>query len=475
MLRGLLLAVLPLAGCAQLFGIENTTGGGSGSAASLSVQRVSIGAAITTAPQDLSMDTASFLVGDATGLVEEPAMSTDPGTWTANVMGTPSVLFTLPDLPMGAQHLFALGSRTMKASLYAFEHPSPAAPGASSALALNVTIPAYNGERLEVLAIGAWMQHTLQGAEIPAAMATAITATVPYSMFNPAAGNTPTRISAADVVLVLRYTGATLAGVLQATPFDQTDGTDNIGGNMTAVTADKTVSIPLPTDLAARYAAVRPAVGTPSQVWFVNAAPGASVAINNGVSLISGSPATTDTMITGMYGNPFESLGWPAVFTYGTSASRSYTLNGVAIPLAASLSTEVDAAATSAPLAAGLPTTILIGNTMLSTDGQMVTVDQTTPVAISFLSDNPTNTLYTATIYELVMNGTAYDRRLVIAASSTSSSFLFPAATLQTGHTYVITAGCVQGGFPNAATGDVQTTSLPISHGALDSAVFTVQ
>ena len=473
--RGILLAALPLAGCAQLFGIDTTTGPGSGSGATLSIQRVSVGAAVTKGPQDVSMEMASFLVGDASGLTLEPAMATAPGEWTANVSGTPPALFTLPDLPMGAQHLYALPSHAMKGNLVAYEHPNSTMPTPNSALALNVTIPAYNSEGLEVVAVGAWMSHTLAGAEVPAAMATAIATTIPYSMFNPTVGNPPARITMADVVLVLRYTGAALTGVLQATPFDQTDGTDNIGGNMTAVTADKTLSIPLPTDLAQRYAALRPAVGAPGQAWSIRAAPGESVGVNAGVSLLTGAPAMADTTITGMYGNPFESLGWPAVFTYATSASRTYMLNSIAVTLGASLSSVVDATATSAPLDAGLATTILLGSTTLSTDGQMVTVDQTTPVEIKFISDNTTNTLYGVTIYELVMNGTAYDRNPLIAAVSTTADFLFPAATLQTGHTYVITCGTEQGGFTNAATGDLQTRSFPVSHGSVDSAVFTVQ
>lgn len=475
--RGFVLAALPLAGCAQLFGIDNTTGPGAGSGATLSVQRVSVGAAINKAPQDLSMDTASFLVGDMTGLTPQMATVSAPGVWTADVPGTPSALFTLPSLPMGAHGLLALPSRAMKTNLFAFEHPNATAPSTTSQISLNVTIPAYAGERLEVLAVGAWMDHVLAGAELPAAMATTCCAVaIPYSMFNPAAGNPAARITLADVVLVLRYTGATLAGVLQATPFDQTDGTDNVGGTMVAVTADKTLSIPLPTDLTTRYQAVRPAVGGPGSSWNVTAAPGAMLGLATGVSLLSGAPAATDTMVTGMYGNPFESLGWPAVFTLSTSATRTYTLNMIPVTLSASLSTKVDAGATSAPLDAGLPNTILVGTTMLNSDGQMLTVDQTTPVAVSFLSDKSTNTLYTANVYELVMNSMmTYDRNLVIAATSTTPSFLFPAGTLQTGHTYVITAGCTQGGFPGAAMGDLQTSQLPISRGAADSAVFTVQ
>jgi len=475
--RGLLLAALPLAGCAQLFGIDTTTGPGAGSGVSLSIERVSIGAAITKAPQDLSMDTASFLVGDATGLTPNAAIVSAPGVWTADLAtGTPPALFTLPDLPMGAQHLWALPSRAMKGNLYAYEHPNATAPSMTSQLSLSVTIPPYASEQLEVYAVGAWMRHVLVGAEVPAAAATTITATIPYTSFSPTAGNPAARITLADVVLVLRYTGATLSGVLQATPFDQTDGTDNIGGSMVAVAADKTLSIPLPTDLATRYSAVRPAVGAAATSWSVVAAPGETIGISAGVPLLSGAPASTDTMVTGMYGDPFESLGWPAVFTLSTSASRTYMLMATPVTLGAALNTAVDASATAAPLDAGLPTTILLGTTQLNSDGLTVTVDPSTPVAVSFLADKSSNTLYSATIYELVLNGATYDRTPVVtAATAPDPKFLFPAGTLQSGHTYVIQAGCLQGGFTGAATGDLQTRSFPLSHGSLDSGVFTVQ
>ena len=105
------------------------------------------------------------------------------------------------------------------------------------------------------------MYHSLTAAELPAAtaMTTLVNPTIPYSSFTPALSTiTPARISASDVVLVLRYVGADLTGVLQATQFDQTDGTDPVGGTMVVVAHDKTVNVPLPTDLAQRYAAVRP-------------------------------------------------------------------------------------------------------------------------------------------------------------------------------------------------------------------------
>jgi hypothetical protein len=474
--RAIVLAALPLAGCAQLFGIDNTTAA-TGSDDSLTIEHVSIGAAVSNGAQDLSGETASFLTGDS--LTDVPAESTTPGVFTANVAGTPPILFTLPDAPMRAQHLWALGSRSMKGTLVAFEHASPSMPIPTSMLAFSVSMPTpYNGGQLDIYAVGAWMHHTLVGAELPGVGTSSITATVPYSMFTPTAGNPPARITSADVVLVLRYTGSQLTAVLQAMSFDQTANTDNITGAMNAITLDKTLSYPLPSDVATRFLAVRPAVGVPVTSWSINAAPGAMVGADTGVPLESGSATGSDTTVTVAYGDPFESLGWAAMFELRSTGTRTYMLNGSPISLTASLSTIVDASAMSAPPDAGLPNTIQVGDTQLNTDGQMLSVDPTAPVTISFLADQSTNTIYSAKLYELVMNGTPSQRQLIVDALSTTSyppSFVLPAGTVQSGHTYVIQASCIQGMWPNAAAGDLQTTSFPVSEGTLDSGVFTVQ
>jgi hypothetical protein len=476
--RGLIVGMLALTGCAQLFGIDETSSPGAGSDVTLSIDRVSIGATVAHAPQDLTNQTAQFLVGDATSLVPNSAVVAAPGTWSSDIpTGTPLAQFTLPDIPMDATHLWELPSRAMKGSLIAFEHQNATAPVDTSQIALNVTgLPPYNGELLRVYSVGTWMFHNLAGAEVPALMATSIAATIPYNMFSPVSSAvTSTKITAGDVVLVLEYTGNALTGVLQATPFDQTDATDTITGAMTAVTNDKTLTVPLPADVATRFSGVRPAVGAPGMSWSIAAAPGAMVGNSTGPQLLAGSPAMGDTMISTMYGDPFESLGWPAIFTLNTSASRTYTLSAVAITLSASLTKFSDAATNDGELAAGLPTVILVGTTQLNSDGQMVTVDPLAPVAVSFLADKPDNTLYVADVYELVVNGAAIDRNLVTSAVATDPSFVFPAGTLKTGHTYVIRAGCYQGGHTAAASGDLQTNAFPIARGLLDSGVFIVQ
>lgn len=477
--RGLLLLPLGLAGCAQLFGIDNTTGrADSGNALTLSVQRVSVGASPVKAPQDLTGQTAAFLVGDATGLTPTAATIAGPGTWTADIpTGNPPALFTLPDMPMG-NHYWALPSRAMRGNFVAFEHPNATAPSATSQIALNVTLPAaYTSETLIVYAVGAWMNHVLAGAEVPAASATTAAATIPYSTFTPASpAVTPSRITASDIVLVLEYAGADLTGVLQAAQFDQTDGTDNVVGTMVAVAHDKTLNIPL-TATATRFTAVRPAVAAPAASWVLSAAPGASVGTSFGPQLLSGTPAAADTAVTAMYGNPFESLGWPAVFSLSSIGTRTYMLNALPVTLSAVVSSEVDASATAAAFDAGLPTTITLNTTQLTTDGQTVTIDASKPIEITFSPDQATNTLYTVHIDELAPNAmaTAVDRTTIFKGTSTDHTFDIPSNLLTSGHTYVIRAGCVRGGFPQAASGDLEMFAYPVSYGQLDSGVFTVQ
>ena len=475
--RGLLL--LPLvAGCAQLFGIDNTTGldaGGSG--VTVTVRRASVGASVVTSPQDLTGQTAQLLVGDATGLTPTTATIAGPGTWTADIpTGNPPAYFTLPDLPMG-HYYWALPSRAMRGNFVVYEHPNATAPGATSQLALNVTLPApYAGQTLIVYAVGAWMTHLLTAAEVPMAGVATVATTIPYSSFTPAMTTiTPSRITASDIPLVLEYTGAALTGVLQAAAFDQTDGTDNITGTMVAFAQDKTLAIPLATNLTMRFSAVRPAVAAPTESWSLSAAPGATVGTAFGPQLLSGVPAATDTMVSAMYGNPFESLGWPAIFGISATGTRTYMFNAMPVTLGASLWSYVDAGATSATFDAGLPTTINLGQTQLTTDGQMVTVDATKPIEITFSPDQSTNTLFTARIDELVVNGMAVERHTIFRGASTMSTFDLPSDQLVSGHTYVIVAGCIHGGYTQAASGDLETFAFPLSSSQLDSGVFTVQ
>src|SRR3954467_8147449 len=82
-----------LAGCAQLAGIDSTSHAGD----SVSVTRMSIGTTVTTAPQDLTGQSATYLVASsaATGFDRVAASPSARGRWTSNLRTPAPVVFTL--------------------------------------------------------------------------------------------------------------------------------------------------------------------------------------------------------------------------------------------------------------------------------------------------------------------------------------------------------------------------------------------
>jgi hypothetical protein len=177
-----------MTGCAQIFGIDKTSAPPSGAAATLALERRAVGATVIDAPLDLSGLTASWLVPDAGDPgARSPVMGaeSEAGTWSADVEGAPAVLFTLPDLPAPASHLWALQSRAMAGDFVAFEHADPQPAPMAAQLALNVTLPGpYDpaaGESFAVEVIGAWMRYGLQAADLPAMGAAALAPTMPCS------------------------------------------------------------------------------------------------------------------------------------------------------------------------------------------------------------------------------------------------------------------------------------------------------
>src|SRR4051812_3364562 len=99
-------------GCAQIFGLDTTTGGADANVdrTSLQLTRVSVGAGVVRNPLDLSMATATFYADDGAGGYTEVAGVNGPvDTFTAAInTGTPPVRFTTPDM---ATHFWALPAR----------------------------------------------------------------------------------------------------------------------------------------------------------------------------------------------------------------------------------------------------------------------------------------------------------------------------------------------------------------------------
>jgi hypothetical protein len=472
-------------GCAQVFGLDETSGAADPERVSLTMQRWSIGASVSKNPLDVTAETAKFLLDDGAGnFTEVPGEQTAIDTFSAAIPdGAPPVLFTLPDLTEHPR-LWTTPSRNHRGVFAVYEHPNPQEPLPMSAITLMATLPsAYLAtETFRIEAVGAWMFRNLVAAELPAPNmgATTISTTLPYSSFGRQTSSPEARITSEDVVLVERYVGNQLTGVYQAPPFDQVDGPSTIQANVVAVPANKPISAMVtPATYAQRFSAVRPAVGGQFQSWRISAAPGWSLGSATGPQLHAGNVPMTDTMIgPTMYGNPFESLDWQSLFVFQTQATRMHTFMGVAMTLSASMYTVAKATSGfTLDMPAGLPINIRINQVPLSTDGMTVPLDLTKSVVIDAITDKPSATLYVVTLHELApdMTNMVVVRRPIIDAMTTiEPKVTLPASLFEVDHSYVVDFQAVQGGFADAATGDLQTYALPASVSRADSAVFQV-
>jgi hypothetical protein len=484
-------ASLALAGCAQIFGIDQTSAPADApgpATATVEVTRMSIGATLVTAPQDLTGLMASFEVPDATdpsGLREIAATQSAMDTWSAAFPdANPEVLYTLPDYPTPVPRLMSFG-RAVKVLFGVLEHPGPQPAPAGATITLNVTLTVpYASESLQLYTAGVWTNHVLSGAELPAVGATQVTASWPFTTASVSSltGRPLEKLTLADQPLLLRYAGNLLTGALIASPFDQT-GADTVTGTMAQVNADQPLSIMLQPNLVApRYAQVRPAVANLGMAWYVDAAPGGQYGSNTGPQLNAAPIAETDPpQVSAMYGNPFSTLGWQPLVTWTTNESRVYTPAGSMIGAtlySGMYQLGAPTAGASFTLPAGLPVTIRIGQTPLIVDGTTVTLDPAQAVDVSFDLEpgHLDNTLYNANVYALVPNAanTALQYQPVLYMSATSPHFVAPRALFQAGQLYTIRAVSVEGGYPALPAGDLTQRSLPISVSYLDSGAFEV-
>jgi hypothetical protein len=480
------LLLLAASGCAQILGIDETSSPNvDPSRVSLTMQRWSIGASVVKNPQDLSAEMADFLVDDGAGSYAKlPGERTTVDMFSAALpTGTPPVLFSLPDLPTPYLRLWAQPARDRRGVFAAFEHPNPEPPLPSSAFMLTASLPSpYVGnESFRIEAIGAWMAGNVAPNQLADGLSTTITATVPYTSFGRLTNSPAARITSADTVVLERYVGNQLTGVYQLPPFDQTDGTDPINATVSPVPANLPLTaMIMPATYTQRYSAVRPAVTGLAQSWSVNAAPGWSIGSSAGPRLHAGVAAMTDTMVSTMFGNPFDGSGWRSLFQFSTSASRTHMFQGMfALGLSASMYTVTEPGTSTLmlDLPAGLPINIRANQIPLSIDGMMVTLDLSKPVEVDAITDKPNSTLYLVTLYEVALTADSMgvERKIVVDALTTGEPKLrLPPDLFQVGHSYYFDFRTMQGGFTNAATGDLQTLVLPYSVSRADSAVFQV-
>lgn len=473
-------------GCAQLAGIDETSGLIPPDRVSLAVDRISVGATVARLPQDLSANTASFAVPDDSvpeGFTLVPADLTDTGVWTAEVPdGTPAVKFDLPDFPLPLLRWWQLPSRNLTAMITAFEHPSPTPAPAGATLTVGATLPTQyvSGQSFQFVVVGTWNSRGFTAAELPLpdmANTTIPPATFAFTSMAKITGRPHEKITSADAGLLLRYSGARLSGVMEAAPFEQTDA-DTIMGTMTAVPADQMLEASLqPNLVAGRYAPLRPAMTGIGMSWSLTAAPGIDVGASLGVSLHAGTVVAADPPLTVPFGNPFVAKGWRSLFLWSTTASRTFTPAGQMLPatLTAGLFTYTEPTpGMMLTLPAALPELITINGMPLSSDGLSIP-QPTGQVTVSFVAAG-TNTLYFVQLYELVPNAanTALVQQFVIESVGLTKELILPPDAFVAGKRYTLRAVSVEGGYPNAAMGDLATHPFPMSFGAHESGVFTV-
>ncbi len=477
------IAMLALAGCAQLAGIDETTGATPpGPGVNLTVERVSIGATVVRGPQDLSASTARWLLPDVSapgGFTPITGTLVPPNTWHAEInAATPPVQFDLPDLPAPQQRLFEFPHADQKAVMTVLEHPNPMPPPADAMITVSATLDVpYAGEGLQLFTVGTW---ATRGLAAPLAGATTLNpAPFAYTSMASQTGRPLEKLTTADAVFVFRYAGNQLVGMLDAAPFEQT-GTDTINGPLVTLPLNQSLDARVDQAVVARrLTAVRPAVGAPAMSWSLRAAPGYQFSIDNGPQLHSATVAATDpTTITAAYANPFVTRDWRTLLTWTTRATRSYTIPALALPvtLAAGMFQRAEPApALALSLPAGLPELITIDGKPLSTDGLTI-ARPTAPVVVTFVTDVPQNTLYQLELVELVPNmaGTGIQQRNVLTAFAVTPELTLPVDAFTPGSYYTIRAISIEGGHPGVGTGDLAARDLPIAVSFLDSGVFQV-
>jgi hypothetical protein len=473
------LCLLSLAGCAQIFGLDTTSSpniDAPGPGAHVTITHESIGATVIDAPA--TGTTVSFLVSNGSGgYTAVPATTSTAGQWEGDIpTGNPIVDFKVD----GARYIYAFPTRDLHVVSAALEHPNPVPAPMPATLTLNVGVAANAGaESFTLYTVGAWSSQALADP----AMVTTLTQAVDYTMSTPIGGPLD-KLTPSDAVLVYRRrsggigaVGSPLDGVFQ-TSLAQT-GDDTLTGTLDDTAVDKTLDATLmPSVLATRFTAVRPAVGGLAMGVAVIASPGFARGNVNGPTLNDLGLAMSDTAIQLPYGNPFASLGWKELAYFNSYESRTVMIGATPMTRYAG---EQSFVAPGPSLVfdwpAGLPETISLASTPLTTDNMMVPVDPAAYLPVTLVNDKPANAFVSVDLYEVVTDamGAVTTPFVIELASPDPNALVLPPGVLVAGHTYFFRAITHQGGFPNIATGDLATSAPPFHIGYNDSGVFTVE
>lgn len=466
-------------GCAQLAGLDETS---EIEPASLTLDRLSIGANLVRVPQDLSALTASYLVEDGAspdGLARHAAELTAPNTWSSPVYTESThVMFTVGD---GYPRIWSLPNRHVTAVVGALEHPNPmpAPSGAMITVETALPTPVVATEQFELYTVGAWNRMPLAAPLVGATTLGPVT--YPYASSLTLTGRPLEKLTVDDAPVLLRYDGNALTAFMDAAPFDQT-GDHAISGALTPVVNDQTFDVAVdPSAPTTRLAAVQPAMTAFSMGWALRASPGAEVSVAAGPLLQHHAIApTSPPQVTAVYGNPFVARGWSTTLELAATGARVYTdAANASVTLDAAIVQLVDPGAITPGATldppVGVPEVVSIDDVALTTDGMQI-ARPTFAVNVTFTTSTPDNTVYELTLFEhtLDMAGTGYTRRPVVSAAGVAPSFVLPPELFEPGKQYNLRANVIAGGYINIAEGDLTSRPLPFAYAFVDSAVFTV-
>ena len=490
------LAACLLAGCAQLFGLQETSGAtGDGTAADASptsvtmeIQRISIGTTAARSAYDVSQLPANFLVPDTSAAGFKRVKAAAAGdTWSAEIPeGMPAMEITLGlDLPDPFRRLYALPQRNQKVLYGIYEQPNAPAAPANGALAVTINLPTAidPSESYQLYSVGSWANHGFTPTTDFTVGTGVISATVPFNatLWGNISGRPFTKITSADEMLALRYVAAQLTGAAEFAPFDQSDTTSTIAATMTAVAAAPMDVHVSPTNINGRLAMPTPKGTSLAMNWSLNAAPGSEIANGAGPQLEAGGVALADSGALALpFGNPFAAKGWKSTFTWATSNGRAFAVPGLQ-NLVGTFYCGLNEIAEYSPgltldTPAALPVLVSINSMTLATDGQSIPIDPTKPVTLSLVADKTDATFYQFNIYELRVNAaaTALETHVAYVAITPTPMVTVPNDVFVTGKTYFIRGHSIKGGYPSFAQGNFWDRNLPYSVGFLDAGVFTV-
>lgn len=471
---------LGVPGCNQVLGLDETS---ALDGVTFRAMRATVGTSVTVEPLELAAEQLSFELADVTspgGFRSAPPRRLPDGTWYAELAADDVAVRYRQSADDPVQRHLILPARDAAQLTISLGRERPEVPPADAQLILMPTFsPAYSAQdQLIWYVVGAWAFRTLSTIESPPDGAlTWTSAPLPYSAGRSLAEQAvPTRVTANDVLLLLRYRPmGQLVGVLQAAPFDMTSGINPIVGPLAAIALDRSLSFSADASVASRFSALPGFPAPLNQSWVLTAAPGATYGVFTGPTLSIGGvpPGTGLATISTTYGNPFP--GWPTVLSYVIETARLYAPAGSpTISLTARLVqqvTPVDGVVLQVP--ACLPTTMTIQGSVLTTDGQTVSIDRNAAVTISFASDRGGAELYSLDLFDVTEAGIgAATRRF--QSSARQPRWTIPGAIFQGGRRYSLRASCTVGGLPGLAEGDLTQRVAGTSTGYIDGPVFSV-